>query len=300
MFETSSIPKLITKKFIPDYTGDVQLDLRSRQVITIPFNDRIFKYELLSEFDRGIFESISSDGDYIDFSQIPDDKIVAAEYNCSSASFIVPENYMEYIKRAQPSTIKIIVYGIEKASDNVHDIILKNSKNELEELARFDKMSLSMELAYLMFEETSYEVVKQDDHDYYLLNINIPYEYYSRIPLIDSTFSYDINNHKFYDDDVILETEKMLEEFLAAHNKTLEGTFPRIFILANNNSMIPSHSSRSGSDIFLAKLLKIPYLPVTMVVSDWKIPFSAIEGIKCEIPVKETNELCQPYFIFPE
>lgn len=300
MIDLNKTPELVLNKFTTSGIGSIQNDLCSRQVISIPYDDRIFIHELLSEYEREAFLGISPVGECIDFSQVPDNIIKACEYNCSSKFFTVPLDYMTYIKRMQPTYIKVIVYGAEFKLQELHPIIDTRVRKELL-LPKLPEMDLSGELEYLSFKETSYNRIPVEGHEYYVLNTNLPYSYYSRIPLIDSVFNYDIDSQEFYDGDDIIKKEKMLEHFLRIHNDTLvPEIFPKISILANDNKLIPSHTERNDSDILLAKLLKVPYLPVSLIISDWKIPFPVIERRPSPISTEETNKICKPYFFFPE
>ena len=300
VIDSNTLPNLILNKFTASGVGNIQENLCSRQVITIPFEEGKFKFEILSEFERGIYDSIDKVGESVDFSQMPDDVIKPCIYNGSTNCFITPEDYMTYIKRVRPATIKVVVYGVELATDTIPKIIDQYVTKEIA-LPTLDNLTLETELLYRVFEDTQYNVIKAGDSNYYILNINIPYSYYSRIPLIDSTFSYDINTHQFYEDGDKIDIASIVERFVEIHNNELEhDPFPGTYILANNNELAPSNTNSDGSDIFIAKLLKLPFIPASLVVSDAQIPFCAQKGKHCQISAIETNELCKPYFIFTE
>lgn len=297
--ELNDLPNLIYKKFNALDVGEIQSDLCSRQVIALPLDETAFRYELLSEYERGIFDAITIDENYIDFSKLPDDTYLPCRYNCSSGFFTVPEDYMKYVKCAKPATIKVIVYGAEHATPQINKSIEKYITKDIQ-LPKIENLVVNKELEYVSFEETKYNIIEIDGYNYYVLNINLPYSYYSRIPLVDSTFSYDINTKTLYEDDTVIGTD-IVESFIENYNKLNDSTdLLQIYILANNNAILPSCSHGSSSDIFFAKFFKVPFITASMVVSDWKIPFATEEGRKCPITAAGTNEICKPYFIFSE
>lgn len=295
---------LISKKFTTSGIGDIQSDLCSRQLITIPLNDRDFKYALLNEFDRSVFESLGVEEEYVDFSQLSKEQIdkegvFVCEYNCSSNFFTASREYMNYIKKnTNLATLMIKVYGAEYTTNKIHDSINCAIRKDIV-LPQIGNILLDMELDYLLFEETKYDVIDGDDGRYFILNINLPYSFYSKIPLMDSTFAYDSDTEKFYIEGNIVTTEQITDTILENYKYfSNPESFPGICISINNNEMIPF--SRQGTDIFIAKFLKLPFIPATLVMSDAQIPFLLNKGKVCPITTAETNEVCKPYFIFTE
>lgn len=300
MLDFNKTPSLIPQTFVATTVGDIKEDLCSRQVVTIPFIDSEFETIFLNVSEKEIYDNISKDGDYIDYSKIPDEEIRPCEYNCSSNSFVVPVEYMTYIKRRVPSTIKVIVYGIEYATDEILPSI-KNAAKTNFTLPSVEDISIEgNEIDYVTYKNPLYNSIEKDGKRYFILNTNLPYKFYSKIALMDSTFTYDINTHKFYDDETPMDLNEIVPRFLKIHNEDIRNGYPQTYILANNANLRPSHMVRSGSDIFLAKFLRIPYIPASLVVSDAPIPFSTNKTKKNRLSVYEVNELCKPFFIFPE
>lgn len=300
MENLNKLPELVSNKFTAFGVGNIKENLCSRQVIEIPYYVDPFVYELLSDFERNIFMSISKDSDYIDFNniEIPDNML--CEYNCSTTFFTVPYEYMKFIRVTEPDYIKIAVYGIENDSKCIHKQINQYSNKNIS-IPSIDNLELNNELEYVTFKENKYNVIRKDYNDYYILNTNIPYSYYSRIPLIDSTFSYDINLKKFYEGgDMIDNMDTFISRCISEHNDDINNGYPNIYIVINDGNLIPSYRDRDNSDIFLAKLLKLPFIPVSFIVTDAALPLTINKMKKSNISIAETNEICKPYFIFQE
>lgn len=287
-------------KFSSSTFGNIDEDLCSRQVIYIPFNEELFRGELLSPIERDLY-------DIIDISPVLSElteQMSACTYNCSSSHMTVKKEYLAYIKRNKPDSIKVIVCGTEYSQDNIPSIIkdkitkqitLPRARHLIGDLHPFD-------LEYPIFEKPYHTSIKENGKLYYVLHTNIPHSYYSRIPLVDATFSYDINSKILYDDDYPIGSILSFDEMLESYKEDISNKeFPEINILINNNNITPLNIASDSTDIFVSKLLNIPYIPVNILLSDdGSIPFQILKKNTNPISLDETNRICNPYFILRE
>lgn len=290
MNEIYNIPKLIDKEFLLEKSGNINKDLTSRQVITIDLDLDYFINNILSSYERDLYISLHDLNENDLTEDIKNSAFI--EYLAESNTFITSIECMKYIKIIEPEKINVIIYGIENSNSELLEIFKDKVIKEFK-LPYLDDIEINKKIKYKVFEETKYENIRYNEHSYFILHINVPYEFYSKIGLASSIFSYDIDNNKFYES----ENEIMIEELLNSYLEDYKEN-SNILILGNNGNLKHGHSSGDGTDILLAKFLKLPFIPVTIIVTDGVIVLNTVEIKNNRFSIDELNELCKPYFIF--
>ena len=284
-------PNITFKSFTTSGIGNIQGDLCSRQIVITPAGKSQFR-QLLPGFKRETYDAIKKDAAYEDFSQITN-ATELCEYHGTIGFFTASKDYMTYIKHGNPDKITVNVNGAEQAV-NIPEILGQHITKEIS-LPDFEP-SLPAVVEYPIFEKPSYNVVQEDKingNTMYILNINLPYSYYSRIPVMDSAFSYDIDSKQFHLFDLTIEEGLKYFTDLVDQN-----VVPGIYISANDNKLNPIDFANAY--IQIAKLLKLPHIPASLIVTGMPIPFLMETEKNCTITAAETNEICKPYFLFQE
>jgi hypothetical protein len=285
-------PALTIAQYKTSGTDDIASDLCSRQVVNVPL-DKVKFLQLLPGFVKDMYLAIDKNATAEDFSQLIDASDIC-EYHCPTDYFSVSKGYMTYIKMGDAQEFTINVYGAEKAA-NIPDILKPHIIAEIPELPNLQR-EIPAKMNYPKFESDSYNVIQDpaiENNIVYVLNTNLPYKYYSKIPVMYSTYSYDINNKAFHFFD--LNEEEAIEKF---NTMIAEKSLPGIYVSIRDNKINPINFANLY--ILMAKFYKLPYIPASLLVTGMSLPFLEKTLRDCSITAAETNEVCDPYFVFTD
>ena len=284
-------PEYASKSHLLEAPGDLSKDLVSRQVVKVALDKEAF-YQALPGFLKVEYQRIDKNATYEDFSLLEDAADIC-EYHCQTGYFSVSKAYMTYVKKSDAKEIVVNIYGAEQAGEM--PALLKTSFSLPAQVPAIHALPAGS-IDYLTFKENSYKVIQHeqiDNNTVYVLNVNLPYEYYSKIPVMQSACSYDFlqDEYHFFD----LTMQEAFEKFTAL---TSSKSLPGIYININDNK--PNPIGFANLYLALAKLYRLPQIPASLIVTGMAMP--ALENTlrPSEITAAQTNVICAPYFVFEE
>jgi hypothetical protein len=284
-------PKLNTNNdFEVTEFGDIRKHLCSKQTITIDAADKKDLIKLLPEhlllFYRRLKNTCKSD----DYSNLAD-AYGALEYfgsfNVASAS----RDYLKYMKNNISDAV-INVYGVERAA-SLPGLIKPKLKDMPYELPDYH-CDVPKTIKYSMFESTQYNVIENKDicsNPIYVLNVNLPHEYYSSVQLLDYIYCYDIINKDFwFTGSSRQETDDLLLDICK------NGITNPLYLEIDNGTIVSTRDSNTR--ILLALYLKLPYIPVSLYATSENIDYFETLIDKKNANKELINSICDPYFVF--
>lgn len=158
-------------------------------------------------------------------------------------------------------------------------------------------------VTYPVFKEETYNTINVTDPyetTIYVVNKNIPYHFFSRLPIIPEAFSYNISENKprFFG--------ISLEDFKEAWNKQEDGdeieilkklinTHMQGYIDISDNSIIVSGCA--SELIAIGMYYGFPTIPASIILTDKTLHVLGRNAYPHTISTKELNEVCSPYII---
>ena len=282
-------PQLCIKDFKVVSYGDLRKHLRSKQTVTIDMANKKDIISLLPEHLQHRYKKISMIGKSRDYSKITD-AYGLLEYFGSFGIAMASDDYLKYIKTNNTDII-MNIYGAECA-ESIPGFL----KDKLQPVVDMPNYSCEVPktIKYSSFDTTSYTVVNNIDvcqAPIYILNVNLPYEYYSTIQLADYNYCYDIVDKSFWF------TGSKKDEMDALILDIAQNGMQDPPYLEIDNGVIVS-TSDSHSRIVASLYLKLPYIPVCLYVSSENINYFEKLVKKDNQDKTLINEICAPYFSF--
>jgi hypothetical protein len=164
------------------------------------------------------------------------------------------------------------LYNIEKRHPILRDkvvgqLLLRHGDDYDQKLPEFD-FKIPEVIKYSKFNESKYEhdvLISCFQDPVHMISVNIPYDFYAHQQFLPSTYTYDIDTkeHKFGSMDGA-EFSEMLNYI--ATNGIKNPLFMRL-----NGEVLSSIDDETSMIMFIAKILKLPSIPVTIYLSNENI-----------------------------
>lgn len=282
-------PQLIIKDYEVTGYGDLQKHLRSKQTVTIDVADRNKIIKLLPAHLQLHFKKIPMIGKSQDYSKITD-AYGLLEYFGSFGIAMASEDYLKHIKM-NDTDIVMNVYGIEYA-ESIPEFLRTKLQPVSNMPSYFCKVPNSSK--YSMFDSTSYTIVDNKDickAPIYILNVNLPYEYYSTVQLADYNYCYDVISKGFW----FTSSDKDEMDALII-DIAKNGIQKPLYLEIDNGTIVSTNDSHAR--ILSALYLQLPYIPACLYVTSENINY--FEKLINKVNPDKTliNEICAPYFSF--
>lgn len=272
-------PNVTTSEFYTTGIGNVSKYLKSRQTITITQKEM---EELVNNKNFWFYESDMKYYKEIESNDVQSDEDftkVTSGYGISEY-VAVHERYlpsMAYLKYAKENNKDIVttVYdahsacGISKRTDIMKEKIskqlpIKHHSEAYNKLPQFD-FKIPKVVKYTQFIRKEYQcnvTVPCFWNRIHMLSTNIPYSYYAHQPLPVSTYNWDINKEEF------VFGGYSTNEFLEILSDICTNGIQRPMFMRMNGEILSSVNDETTMILFIAKLLKLPSIPVTIYLSN--------------------------------
>lgn len=280
--ESFNSPKIIFQDFKTSEFDNIDnyLNLKSRQRISITqeemdelsSNKDFWFYESDKEFYDRIFNTSDITGD-IDYSNISD-AFGLSEYVAIHEKYLPFMPYLQYTKM-NDTDILMNVYdsyslsGVsrrneilkEKINKNLH---VKNYPETKDELPEFD-FKIPNNVKYGRFINQAYMsdvMIPCFKDPVHIVSVNIPYDTYIYQPLPISTYNWDIDNkvHVF--------GGYSIKEFINLFKDICINGIHKPLFMRFDGRILSSIDNETNLIIFIAKLLKLPSIPVSIYLSN--------------------------------
>lgn len=210
----------------------------------------------------------------VDDFELPDreDALNLSEYVGKYEKYLVNPYYIKYAAENNKDVL-VTVYDAEALFDVSRRASVINDKIDLHNELSSDKRILLNQyhfinpksLHYTTFETKNYDsglLIPSLKDPINILSINIPYNYYRFQPLHPSVYNWDIDrkNHKFGDLDNA-EFDKLFIEIVT--NGITEPLYMKM-----DGEILTAPDIKTNLILFIAKLLKIPSIPVNVYLSN--------------------------------
>lgn len=280
--ESFNSPKIIFQDFKTSNFDNIDnyLNLKSRQKISITqeemdelaSNKDFWFYESDKEFYDKILSVSDITGD-IDYSKITD-AFGLSEYVAIHEKFLPYMPYLQYTKM-NDSDILINVYdsyslsGIsrrneilkEKINKNLHVKTYPETKDKLPE---FD-FNIPKNIKYGRFVNHTYMpdvMIPCFKDPVHIVSVNIPYNTYVYQPLPISTYNWDIDNK------VHIFGGYSIGEFMNLFEDICTNGIQKPLFMRLDGKILSSIDNETNLIIFIAKLLKLPSIPVSIYLTN--------------------------------
>lgn len=217
----------------------------------------------------------------------------------NSQYLIIKDKYLATLKKLLlngPTTFGISVVGNGDVPDFLKDAgLIFNHKIPV--FASEDET-----VTYPVFKEETFNIVNVTDPyetTIYVVNKNIPYHFFSKLPIMPEAFSYNISENKPRLFGI------SFEDFKEAWNKK-DGNEIEILKKLINNCM-QGYIDISGNNIVVSgcasELVAIgmyygfPTIPASIILTDETLHVLGRNAYQHTISTKEINEVCSPYII---
>lgn len=280
--EAFESPKIIFQDFNTSEFDNIDnyLNLKSRQKITITqeemdqiaSNEDFWFYESDKECYDRIFNMSDITGG-VDYSNITD-AFGLSEYVAIHEKYIP---YMPYLQYTKMNDIDILmnVYdthslsGISRRNEIIKEKINKNLKikgypEAKEKLPEFD-FKIPTKVRYGKFINNTHKsdiMIPSFKDPVHITSVNIPYSNYVYQPLPISTYNWDIDDNKhIFGGYSVEEFENLFEDICT--NGIQEPLFMRL-----DGKILSSIDDKTNLIIFIAKVLKLPSIPVNVYLTN--------------------------------
>lgn len=204
------------------------------------------------------------------------------EYYTAIDKFYFSREAIIYMKNNPAVNIILCAYGLENSTDKTPDY-LKQFKLTTE--LKYDTFPVYDSVAIHKFNDTSY--ICDNEKNYAVLFINLPYEYYKDIYLPEKLYYYDkeLNRNIFCFCDTTTDDVKELFDTEAKEIKPLPMKIKNGTIVATEYAM----------PLLFAKRFKLPYIPAIVISDTSSYDY---EKLTPEVTDKElANKVFNPYFL---
>lgn len=260
-------------------TGDFPLKMVSNKKFTISYEDRPFLYKEFNPRQIAVFNATRTKGVK---SGAPEHVFNNAEYYAETNKFFFSEDQVRFMKQNPKEDITLNAYGLE--NDKVWPAIFRgvDVKAPSDNPVSFE---VPKEITVKTFADTTYI---HQNKDFFVLYINLPYEYYKDIYMPEKLYQYDEETKQtlFCFKDTVAdkaEIQSWFDEFIKGEYE------PPVMKIKNGTItavewMVP---------LIFAKYLQIPYLPAVIVIdgSEHEFEFMTPEYTNKEL----ANKVFGPY-----
>lgn len=312
-------PKLVKSTHRVPEAGDVNKHLKSRQTIHLTKNelDELAKNESFwfYESDLAMYNRLKDmnkmfeDGEFDDI----DDGYGLSEYIGVHEKYLPSMDYLQYIAMNNINDIFMTVYdahsliNIEKRFEILRDKIvghtmLSNHLNGKKEIPKYE-FTVPNTVTYNKFVDKKYEpnvLISCFQEPVHIISVNIPYSLYLYQPLPHNIYNWDINANEYRFGSL---NEDEFNELL--NNVCINGITKPLF-MRMNGEVLSAVDDESNLIILIAKLLKLPYIPVNIYLSNEDIGKNyfvdaVIENTKNRQPIYKNigamKNIFEPYMI---
>ena len=206
-------------------------------------------------------------------------------YLPTQTPYVFPDNtnYLNYVVSQKMLQFDMYVSGTSGDIPN----FLKDKLREIKK-PKWEKPFIPKDIEYVLVDEPTFNVSDRCS----ILNVNIPYELYSKISLSDYIFTYD--ESQYY------AMGKILGDILP---HVAEKTFPIIYVALYGRRLVPDNVANLF--LLLAKTFKIPQLSFGIVLSNVRIDLVRwlsynMNDTKDDFTLEEINSICNPYILITD
>lgn len=290
--------------------------IKSRQTVHLDeedFNKLLWSENVLFyESDKDEVENLDSIDldDSIDLSNL-DDGITVSEYVGGYEKYLLHPYYIKYAKENNQD-ILVSIYEAEALLNISRRPDVIRDKVDLHSVLSVDKQivlkqypfNITKSLHYTSFGTTKYEsglLVPLLQDPIHILSIDIPYNYYRYQPLHPGVYNWDMdkNTHMFGD--------MKPEEFETLFNDIVKNGIREPLFMRMDGETLSAPDIKTNVILFIAKLLKIPSIPVNVYLSNEDITCNrlidaivaedvSLQNVICKSTEYMTN-IFDPYFI---
>lgn len=270
----------------PFIRQDVQVTMTIEQFCSVleKFNpdiyDRFLYIDIPDEVDTTNFKTPSGDFNFI----------------LNSQFLIIKDGYLATLKKLLldgPTTFGISVIGIGDIPDFLKDTELKfNQKIP-------DYSSKQDEISYPVYKEETFSIVDVEDPYktmMYVVNKNIPYDFYSKLPIIPESFSYNISEKKprLFGLPLDIFCNKWDNSDDKKKAILMNGHLRNYIDISGNNITMSGVASEFA---VIGMYYGFPTIPASIVLTDSTLNIMGRESYPNDITIEELNKVCSPYII---
>lgn len=272
-------PKLMTTEFYTTGIGNVDKYLKSRQNISITQKEMD---ELVENKDFWFYESDQEyykNMDSNDLQYDDDFSNVTNGYGISEYATVYERYlpYMAYLKYAKDHNKDIIttvydahsICGVSKRPEIIKNKIaeqlpIQHHSEAYNKLPQFS-FRVPKIVKYTQFIRKEYQsnvLVPCFQNSIHMLSTNIPYSYYAHQPLPLGTYNWDINTEQFAFGGL------KQNEFIQLFDDICTNGIRRPMFMRMDGEVLSSVNDETTMTLFIAKILKLPSIPVTLYLSN--------------------------------
>ena len=282
-------PELKYGYFEFDSENNIDDMISFKQTIKIPREDHEQFFGLFPMATRRLLRQPISDSKEVEDLSYMTESYDHCEYYGNYDECFISKQYVDYIRKYQPEFIYINIYNARNAS--LPDILKKYILEEPTKKPPFRYQNeFGPQIKYSYFGTKSYNIVKIEDNVIPYLYVDLPYEYYKDIEIIDLVAYYDINK-----DDFGFSGTECKGQIELAKDIAENGLYEPLMLKIKNGTVLGTKECHSR--FTTAKMLKLPTIPVCLFMANF-----TIDLLETKIKIKDDktliNEICNPYFTF--